>query len=95
MVDRVCACTVGHPNFNFFQHDVCESFYLEVDQIYHLACPASPPRYQYNPIKTIKTSTQVGNLCVSTRTRVDVSVAARVRLRVWFDETDSRAFRSC
>ena len=31
---------------------------LEVDQIYHLACPASPPHYQYNPIKTIKTSTE-------------------------------------
>jgi UDP-glucuronate decarboxylase len=38
-------------------HDVTESITLEVDQIYHLACPASPPHYQYNPVKTIKTST--------------------------------------
>lgn len=49
---------IGHPNFHFFQHDVVEPFMSEVDQIYHLACPASPPHYQYNPIKTIKTSTQ-------------------------------------
>ena len=39
---------MGHPNFNFYQHDVVQPFYLEVDQIYHLACPASPPHYQYN-----------------------------------------------
>jgi UDP-glucuronate decarboxylase len=38
-------------------HDVTEPITLEVDQIYHLACPASPPHYQYNPVKTIKTST--------------------------------------
>lgn len=38
-------------------HDVTEPIMLEVDQIYHLACPASPPHYQYNPVKTIKTST--------------------------------------
>jgi hypothetical protein len=48
----------GHPNFQFILHDVVEPIMLEVDQIYHLACPASPPHYQYNPIKTIKTSTE-------------------------------------
>mmetsp|Transcript_2711 Transcript_2711/g.8199 ORF Transcript_2711/g.8199 Transcript_2711/m.8199 type:complete len:406 (-) Transcript_2711:551-1768(-) len=48
---------MGHPNFNFVVGDVVEPLMLEVDQIYHLACPASPPHYQYNPIKTIKTST--------------------------------------
>jgi len=46
-----------HPNFSLFIHDVTEPIMLEVDQIYHLACPASPPHYQYNPVKTIKTST--------------------------------------
>jgi len=46
-----------HPNFSLIVHDVTESITLEVDQIYHLACPASPPHYQYNPVKTIKTST--------------------------------------
>lgn len=46
-----------HPNFSFIVHDVIDPMMLEVDQIYHLACPASPPHYQYNPVKTIKTST--------------------------------------
>jgi len=49
---------IGHPNFQLIVHDVVEPILIEVDQIYHLACPASPPHYQYNPIKTIKTSTQ-------------------------------------
>ncbi|CAN0192030.1 unnamed protein product [Ascophyllum nodosum] len=49
---------MGHPSFHLITHDVVEPIKLEVDQIYHLACPASPPHYQYNPIKTIKTSTQ-------------------------------------
>ena len=46
-----------HPNFSLVRHDVTQPILLEVDQIYHLACPASPPHYQYNPVKTIKTST--------------------------------------
>jgi hypothetical protein len=37
---------IGHPNFQMFNHDVTEPFHAEVDQIYHLACPASPPHYQ-------------------------------------------------
>lgn len=49
---------IGHPHFQLLVHDVVEPILLEVDQIYHLACPASPPHYQFNPIKTIKTSTQ-------------------------------------
>lgn len=48
---------MSHPNFSLVTHDVTEPIMLEVDQIYHLACPASPPHYQYNPVKTIKTST--------------------------------------
>ncbi|KAL1753586.1 hypothetical protein FB107DRAFT_292273 [Schizophyllum commune] len=47
---------VGHPNFEMVRHDVVEPFMIECDQIYHLACPASPPHYQYNAVKTIKTS---------------------------------------
>lgn len=47
---------LGNPYFEFIRHDVTEPLYLEVDQIYNLACPASPPHYQYNPIKTAKTS---------------------------------------
>ncbi|RUP48096.1 hypothetical protein BC936DRAFT_144966 [Jimgerdemannia flammicorona] len=47
---------LGHPHFELVRHDVVDPFMIEVDQIYHLACPASPPHYQYNPIKTVKTS---------------------------------------
>lgn len=46
----------NHANFEFFRHDVTEPFSAEVDQIYHLACPASPVHYKYNAIKTIKTN---------------------------------------
>lgn len=47
---------IGHPNFELAHHDVVEPFMIEVDEIYHLASPASPPHYMYNPIKTIKTN---------------------------------------
>lgn len=47
---------IGNPNFEMIRHDVINPFHAEVDQIYNLACPASPVHYQYNPIKTIKTS---------------------------------------
>ncbi len=47
---------LGNPHFEFIRHDIINPIYLEVDQIYNLACPASPVHYQYNPIKTIKTS---------------------------------------
>ena len=46
---------LGNPYFEFIRHDVTEPLYVEADQIYNLACPASPPHYQYNPIKTAKT----------------------------------------
>ncbi len=63
---------IGHPNFQLIIHDVVEPIMLEIDQIYHLACPASPPHYQYNPIKTIKTSTEgtLNMLGLAKRTRV-------------------------
>jgi UDP-glucuronate decarboxylase len=46
----------SNPRFELVRHDVIDPFKYEVDQIYNLACPASPPHYQYNPIKTTKTS---------------------------------------
>lgn len=45
---------IGNPQFELIRHDVVEPILLEVDQIYHLACPASPVHYKHNPIKTIK-----------------------------------------
>ncbi len=47
---------MDYENFEFLRHDITKELYIEVDQIYNLACPASPVHYQYNPIKTIKTS---------------------------------------
>ena len=47
---------LSNPNFELVRHDIVQPILLEVDQIYNLACPASPIHYQYNPVKTIKTS---------------------------------------
>lgn len=54
---RNIAHLIGHPRFEVIRHDIVHPIYLEVNEIYNLACPASPVAYQYNPIKTIKTST--------------------------------------
>jgi UDP-glucuronate decarboxylase len=47
---------IAHPYFELIRHDITEPIRLEVDQIYHLACPASPVHYQHNPVKTVKTN---------------------------------------
>ncbi len=47
---------LGKPNFELIRHDVTHPLWLEVDEIYNMACPAAPGHYQYNPIKTMKTS---------------------------------------
>ncbi|MFT5749550.1 MAG: UDP-glucuronate decarboxylase [Ancylomarina sp.] len=47
---------ISHPYFELVRHDVIQPYFAEVDQIYNLACPASPVHYQFNPIKTTKTS---------------------------------------
>lgn len=48
---------IGHPHFELIRHDIVHPLFVECEQVYNLACPASPVAYQYNPIKTIKTST--------------------------------------
>ena len=47
---------IDNPNFELVRHDVVNPYFIEVDEIYNLACPASPIHYQFNPIKTTKTS---------------------------------------
>lgn len=47
---------LGKPNFELVRHDLVGPILLEVDEIYNLACPASPIHYQHNPVKTVKTS---------------------------------------
>lgn len=61
-------------NFELIRHDVTEPILLEVDQIYNLACPASPIHYQYNPVKTVKTSV-MGTINM-------LGMAKRVRARI-------------
>jgi UDP-glucuronate decarboxylase len=53
---RNIAHLLGKPNFEVLRHDITFPVFVEVDQIYNLACPASPVHYQYNPVKTIKTN---------------------------------------
>ncbi|MFZ9682581.1 MAG: UDP-glucuronic acid decarboxylase family protein [Cephaloticoccus sp.] len=65
---------LGNPNFEFVRHDVIDPFKFEVDQIYNLACPASPPHYQFNPIKTTKTSVMGAINCLGLAKRVKARV---------------------
>lgn len=65
---------LGNPAFELLRHDVIEPVLLEVDEIYNLACPASPVHYQYNPVKTIKTNV-MGALNM-------LGLAKRVRARI-------------
>ena len=62
------------PNFEFMRHDVIDPFKIEVDRIYNLACPASPFYYQYNAIKTIKTSVMGAINCLGLAKRVNARV---------------------
>ena len=55
---------MGHPRFELIRHDVTEPIKLEVDRIWHLACPASPVHYQFNPVKTAKTSFWALTICL-------------------------------
>jgi UDP-glucuronate decarboxylase len=68
-----------HPRLELIRHDVVNPIMLEVDQIYHLACPASPVHYQYNPVKTIKTNV-MGTLNM-------LGLAKRVKARILLAST--------
>jgi UDP-glucuronate decarboxylase len=69
----------GNPNFEVIRHDITEAILLEVDRIYHLACPASPVHYQSNPVKTIKTNV-MGTINM-------LGIAKRVKARILFAST--------
>jgi len=69
---------IGLPNFELIRHDIINPIYLEVDEIYNFACPASPFHYQYNPIKTIKTNVMgvINVLGIAKRTQAKVLQAS-------------------
>jgi UDP-glucuronate decarboxylase len=64
-----------HSRFELMRHDIIDPFKIEVDQVYNLACPASPVHYQFNPIKTVKTSVMGAINCLG--------LAKRVRARIF------------
>lgn len=68
----------GHPRFEFLRHDVCFSLFVEVDEIYNLACPASPVHYQHDPVQTTKTSVHgaINMLGLAKRLRVPIFQAS-------------------
>ncbi|KAB8318748.1 SDR family oxidoreductase [Tolypothrix campylonemoides VB511288] len=70
---------LDHPYFEMIRHDITEPIRLEVDQIYHLACPASPVHYQYNAVKTVKTNV-MGTLNM-------LGLAKRVKARILLAST--------
>lgn len=67
-----------NPRFELIRHDIVNQIYLEVEQIYHLACPASPVYYQYNPIKTIKTNVMgtINTLGLAKRVKAKILLAS-------------------
>jgi UDP-glucuronate decarboxylase len=69
---------IGLPNFELIRHDIINPIYLEVDEIYNFACPASPLHYQFNPIKTIKTNVMgvINVLGIAKRTKAKVLQAS-------------------
>lgn len=69
---------LGHENFEMLHHDIVNPLFLEVDEIYHLASPASPPHYMYNPVKTIKTNTvgTVNMLGLAKRVKAKILIAS-------------------
>ena len=69
---------LGHENFELLNHDIVNPLYIEVDEIYHLASPASPPHYMYNPVKTIKTNTlgTINMLGLAKRVRAKMLMAS-------------------
>ncbi len=69
---------IGHPRFELIRHDLTEPILLEVDQIYHLACPASPVHYQYNPVKTVKTNVMgtINALGIAKRVKARILLAS-------------------
>ena len=73
------------PSFELIRHDVVDPFKFEVDQIYNLACPASPVHYQHNPIKTVKTSVMGAINCLGLAKRVGARILQASTSEVYGD----------
>ena len=78
---------LDNPYFELIRHDVTHPYYIEVDEIYNLACPASPVYYQYNPIKTIKTSVMGAINMLGLAKRVKAKILQASTSEVYGDPT--------
>lgn len=78
---------LDHPFFEVVRHDVTHPYYAEVDEIYNLACPASPVHYQYNPIKTMKTSVMGAINMLGLAKRVKAKILQASTSEVYGDPT--------
>jgi len=76
---------MANSNFELIRHDVVDPFKFEVDRIYNLACPASPVHYQYNPIKTVKTSVMGAINCLGLAKRVGARILQASTSEVYGD----------
>jgi UDP-glucuronate decarboxylase len=76
---------LDHANFELLRHDVIDPFKVEVDRIYNMACPASPVHYQYNPIKTVKTSVMGAINCLGLAKRVGARILQASTSEVYGD----------
>ena len=76
---------MDNPHFELVRHDVVDPFKFEVDRIYNLACPASPVHYQYNPIKTVKTSVMGAINCLGLAKRVGARILQASTSEVYGD----------
>lgn len=82
---RNVAHLLANPNFELIRHDVVDPLKAEVERIYNLACPASPVHYQYNPIKTVKTSVMGAINCLGLAKRVGARVLQASTSEVYGD----------
>ena len=78
---------MDNPYFEVIRHDITSPFYIEVDEIYNLACPASPIHYQYNPIKTVKTSVMGAINMLGLAKRINAKVLQASTSEVYGDPT--------
>lgn len=76
---------LDNPNFELMRHDVVDPFKVEVERIYNLACPASPVHYQFNPIKTVKTSVMGAINCLGLAKRVGARILQASTSEVYGD----------
>ena len=81
---------LGRPGFELIRHDVVQPILLEVDQIYNFACPASPVHYQYNPVKTVKTSVMGAINMLGLAKRVRARILQASTSEVYGDPSNTR-----